>query len=560
MKFFKKIKEWSPASKGIVIFLYSFALLEIILNLVYNKFSFLSLVNIFFVLLITSILALILGASFSHVSKKHSKDKVSSKHVKKKDFIYTKFHYQVDYESKLEERRKRTIDKEKVKKFFISLGILLACGIGYIPLTIFASKDVVKITSGNYVKAEATIKRVYVDKEENLSNLVYAYTDENGTEHLSSSGSSWGGIIFKEGSKVTVYYNVNNPEILLQLSDTVMFFMGALFFFFGGLLAAMGNMELEKPIPILFGFVFMMFATGLLVASSMAGGFGLIELFASGAMAYAMILFELLGIFIFGVGIYNLFKDKERRPSLLTRLKIRNELRKEGYFKEIKEYYRNKDKQIKEDKLNEVTLKDESALAVKTDKHEIIERFNTNKPKKKYKHFFCKECLPIILVIIIFGGVGFFMIFSGIKSVVEYSKYVEVKAKVIKLNTFVGEEGGLLATFDYEYYVDGVRYENESSYSQSASIAPNVGDTIKIRYKKDDPSIVIDGDFINYIMLFMGFIPFGVGVGFTIWLYFMTRYEVDPKKEADTNKQTNVIDKPEKVKIAKVEVKKKKNT
>jgi len=210
MKFFKKIKEWSPASKGIVIFLYSFALLEIILNLVYNKFSFLSLVNIFFVLLITSILALILGASFSHVSKKHSKDKVSSKHVKKKDFIYTKFHYQVDYESKLEERRKRTIDKEKVKKFFISLGILLACGIGYIPLTIFASKDVVKITSGNYVKAEATIKRVYVDKEENLSNLVYAYTDENGTEHLSSSGSSWGGIIFKEGSKVTVYYNVNN--------------------------------------------------------------------------------------------------------------------------------------------------------------------------------------------------------------------------------------------------------------------------------------------------------------------------------------------------------------
>lgn len=531
MKIFKKLKELSPASKGIIIFLYSFALLEIVLHLIFNKFSFLSVVNIFFVLVITTILAFILGFSFSSVGVKKN-NKYSSR---RKNTGLTKSSYKIQYEDKLYEKLNRKnkpkIDSSKVKKFFGALGIFLACGIGYIPLIIFGSKNVQKITSGNYIKAEATIQRVYVDELENTSMLVYAYEDLNGDICYSGSGSSWGGITFKEGSKVTVFYNKNNPEILVNLSDTVMFFMGALFFFLGGILCALGILGLDKLVPFIFGFIFIMFASSMLTAASLAGGFRFIELFASGPLAYALFLFELLGIFILTIGIISIFTDGNHGPTMFEVLKIKRELRKEGYFKAIKEKYKedkaliNSNKEYKKDKV----------VFAKPSRDEIIkEQEKPKKPKKKYKYEFNVGCIPLILAAFVFGGCGIFMFYQGISSVIEYSSYIQVEAKIIRVNTFTGKEGDLLATFDYEYYVDGKRYESESSYSQSASIAPNVGDTVKIKYNKNDPAKIKDGDFIDYISLFVSFIPMGVGVFLFVWAVISMRYEVtetDDKKD-----------------------------
>ncbi len=97
--------------------------------------------------------------------------------------------------------------------------------------------------------------------------------------------------------------------------------------------------------------------------------------------------------------------------------------------------------------------------------------------------------------------------------------YNKVQATVINVTTYVNKkDGGLMATFTYEYYIDDTRYQKDSSYAQSADLVPSVGDTITIKVNPKDPTDCLDNGFTNYILIVVGLLFSGVGLSLIIWM------------------------------------------
>lgn len=120
---------------------------------------------------------------------------------------------------------------------------------------------------------------------------------------------------------------------------------------------------------------------------------------------------------------------------------------------------------------------------------------------------------PILVYIgfAVFFAVGIFMLVLGFISVADGAKYVKTKGTVISVRTFENDEGDLLGVPTYEYYVDGVRYEVEGSFSQSVSICPLVGDEVTLRYNKNDPGKIKDDSILTAMFFVFGVVFTGVG-------------------------------------------------
>lgn len=452
---------------------------------------------------IITIICAVFSTIFFFVGKKMGPDrKVKGNVIEADDLILTK--------------------KEKIKKIFLSFGILVACGIGYIPLFIIGANNVKKINSENFVKTTATIEYV-ISEDSSNSRLVYKYFSQDGLRFFSENGASWGAASFKEGKEITIYYSKNNPEIIIVPSNTVMAFFGASFFLIMGLLVFITSLDVglnKSGIAGSFiGLVFMGFAACFITGIKLASGLSIIELFASGAAVYAMNCFGIVGliIFIFGLvqGIYD-----------------------------IKETicYKKTHKHIKDKE----TIKQLLAEREETLKIEKLERKKEKKKKKNIKYGFCFSTESFFLTFggLVFLGVGLWMIIGmSLMPLFKSLKYESIEAKVIAVETYESRESdGLMATFTYEYFVDGKRYEKESSYGQSADIAPSVGDIIKIKYNPDNPTDILDAEFTNWIMFAMGIISSGAGILLLCFAFIGCRYVKKNPNENKTQKQKNEIE------------------
>ncbi len=496
MKEKRKLDRTNKIGIAIVSLLIILALTSIILHFVLFEFSFVSIINAFIICVITTILCVIFGGA---TSGKHQRKKEKSN-----GYEYVK-------------------EPITAKKFFMGLGVLLACGIGYIPLFIFGSININKINSPSYVKTEAVIANVTdtsTDVMNPTSSPKYVYKDLDGNKHVSQSNATWGGITFKLGEKVTIYYSVDNPEITLNLSDSVMMIVGACFFLFGGLLAFLSCIERTQFIPALFGLIFMLFSGGLLTAAKLASGMSFFTLFASGAMAYAMFLFFAMGLFFFLFGVVNIVKF------------IRYNIHEREFNSEIQQL-------LKEEKKSKKLEKSKQSLVL-ADSKEV-----SNYKKKKYKYKFTWQDFKSLFGII-FGGTVFFvvglcvMIFVGIVPLAKAASYTKTEATVTEIHTYHDKEGNLLAYFDYEYFVDGKKYEKESSYGQSAEIAPSVGDKVTIYYNPNNPDELTDSSWTDWITTVVGFIFACVGAGLIIVPIILTS-RVEIKDKTDDNPFSNGV-------------------
>lgn len=457
----------------------AFALLGIIcivLNIVLFNFSAATIVNIVFIAIVATIFSTIfffIGRSFEKGGK--------SKNEYQTDEPFENF---------------RCLDtKEKVKKFFISLGILIMCGIGYIPLFLIASNNTKKMHSSQFFKTTAYVG--YVNSDGENSWLTYVYQDLDGTVWYSESGASWGGATFKEGKKVTLYYNVHSPEVVIMPSDTFMAYFGASFFLIMGLFAFFAQMELASGTVAgtFFSLVFLLFSTLMTTGIELASGLSFFELMGSGASVYALTCFGIVGLLLF---IFCFTQTIKQIKYVIKKSRI---------------------PRIKESKTK--------VKPVTAEKNEIIAGPQEAKPKKikkRYHHKFFAQTIGIMLAGLVFFSVGLFMIIGmGIVPAIKYSKFVQTEATIVSLNTYTGKEGNLLASFNYEYFVNGVRYEKESSYGQSVEIAPLVGDKVKIKYNPNNPDEIKDGGWIDTMTAFVGIIPLGVGIGLFIATVIMSR-------------------------------------
>ncbi len=212
------------------------------------------------------------------------------------------------YEEKiLEASRERLTIREKLKNIAIGFFIFVVCGAGYIPLTIFASNSIEKINSPEYVKVEAVVRRINNNSiDENGSVLVYSYIAEDGLIYTSSDGASFGGAMFKEGKKVTIYYNANNPKNIKTSSEIVMMFMGASFFFFIGLAVFVNFCWNNDGTLILLAIclTFIIFPIGFITAIEVSSGLAFFELLGCGSLVYILLCFGTIGLTLMSYFIY----------------------------------------------------------------------------------------------------------------------------------------------------------------------------------------------------------------------------------------------------------------
>ena len=121
-----------------------------------------------------------------------------------------------------------------------------------------------------------------------------------------------------------------------------------------------------------------------------------------------------------------------------------------------------------------------------------------------------KNPLLVYIGFAIFFIVGVVMLVFGFISLITALSYKQTTATVVSVRTYINEEGSQIGVPTYEYYVDGERYEYES-YGRSVSLCPLVGDTVKIRYNKDNPSKTHDNTVITVVFFIFGVVFGGVG-------------------------------------------------
>ena len=122
-----------------------------------------------------------------------------------------------------------------------------------------------------------------------------------------------------------------------------------------------------------------------------------------------------------------------------------------------------------------------------------------------------KNPLLVYIGFAIFFIAGVFMLFMGFKSLFGGIGYAKTTGTVISVRTYNDDEGNLLGVPTYEYEVDGVTYQHERSYAQSIELCPLVGDTVTVRYNKNDPSKIKDDSIITVMFFIFGVVFAGVG-------------------------------------------------
>lgn len=483
-----------------------------VLHFVYFKFSVDAIIYFVISIIICTIFCIIFGFAAGEPLTSLKRKKKKNTHA---------FHKQLEEEEVVKPIPK----KERIKNIFIGLGIFLACGIGYIPLFLLGANSVKKMNSDGYVKTTAVIKYVE-DSHGDMKRLAYTYTAEDGKIYTSRTSASFGGASFKAGKTVTIYYNVSSPEAIISPSSTVMTFMGACFFFLGGLFAAIAMPGHAKSafVGLMFSTIFLMFSISLIVGIQLASGLSFLELIASGVSVYAMLMFGLVGIVLMIITISQIIRNikfnkfKRNNTEIVQRINERKKLKLENSIKESDKALEAPDSEI-----------------VSNPKVEEKKK----KPRKKYRHSFHAGLIPLILAGTVFFIAGTcVMILVGIIPTAKYYSYNKTEATITKIDTYHSKrDGSLLATYFYEYEVDGKKYERESSYGQSAELVPTIGSKINIRVNPKNAEDVLDGGFINWIAIILGFIFAGAGVGLFIATVIMSRDGVKKTKHTRSTKK-----------------------
>ena len=146
-----------------------------------------------------------------------------------------------------------------------------------------------------------------------LDKLIYEYTAEDGVTYRSLGEASFGGIEFKAGKQVTLYYSAENPRVTASLSVPVFLLLGAFLFLVGGIAATVLSVGAKRRNNaggyVVFTF-FLLFGIGFYVAGGLASGLNVLELSLSGAGYYGITVFMLLGGLLDLLGLIGYIKKR----------------------------------------------------------------------------------------------------------------------------------------------------------------------------------------------------------------------------------------------------------
>ncbi len=201
---------------------------------------------------------------------------------------------------KLSEAEDKTPEKRVKGIAFMVFGVCLAISAFLVVWAVTGlgvSAGLKELSGGGYVKTRATVVQAVQDGKE-LDKLIYEYASEDGVTYRSLVEASFGGIEFKAGKQVTLYYSAENPRVTASLSVPVFLLLGAFLFLVGGIAATVLSVGAKKRNNaggyIVFTF-FLLFGIGFYVAGGLASGLNVLELSLSRAGYYGITVFMLLG-------------------------------------------------------------------------------------------------------------------------------------------------------------------------------------------------------------------------------------------------------------------------
>ncbi len=216
---------------------------------------------------------------------------------------------------KLSEAEDKTPEKRVKGIAFMVFGVCLAISAFLIVWAVTGlgvSAGLKELSGGGYVKTRATVVQAVQDGKE-LDKLIYEYTAEDGVTYRSLGEASFGGIEFKAGKQVTLYYSAENPRVTASLSVPVFLLLGAFLFLVGGIAATVLSVGAKRRNNaggyVVFTF-FLLFGIGFYVAGGLASGLNVLELSLSGAGYYGITVFMLLGGLLDLLGLIGYIKKR----------------------------------------------------------------------------------------------------------------------------------------------------------------------------------------------------------------------------------------------------------
>lgn len=216
---------------------------------------------------------------------------------------------------KLSEAEDKTPEKRVKGIAFMVFGVCLAISAFLIVWAVTGlgvSAGLKELSGGGYVKTRATVVQAVQDGKE-LDKLIYEYTAEDGVTYRSLGEASFGGIEFKAGKQVTLYYSAENPRVTASLSVPVFLLLGAFLFLVGGIAATVLSVGAKRRNNaggyVVFTF-FLLFGIGFYVAGGLASGLNVLELSLSGAGYYGITVFMLLGGLLDVLGLIGYIKKR----------------------------------------------------------------------------------------------------------------------------------------------------------------------------------------------------------------------------------------------------------
>ena len=216
---------------------------------------------------------------------------------------------------KLSEAEDKTPEKRVKGIAFMVFGVCMAISAFLIVWAVTGlgvSAGLKELSGGGYVKTRATVVQAVQDGKE-LDKLIYEYTAEDGVTYRSLGEASFGGIEFKAGKQVTLYYSAENPRVTASLSVPVFLLLGAFLFLVGGIAATVLSVGAKRRNNaggyVVFTF-FLLFGIGFYVAGGLASGLNVLELSLSGAGYYGITVFMLLGGLLDLLGLIGYIKKR----------------------------------------------------------------------------------------------------------------------------------------------------------------------------------------------------------------------------------------------------------
>lgn len=109
-----------------------------------------------------------------------------------------------------------------------------------------------------------------------------------------------------------------------------------------------------------------------------------------------------------------------------------------------------------------------------------------------------------VIIAILLAVIGAIVLAVGISYDLRFGRYEETTAKIVDVDYKQDSDGDWMASYTYEYTVNGQTFRRKSNSSTSENIAHKVGDRVTIKYDPKNPNKIIESVWVCVLITGVG--------------------------------------------------------